>query len=107
MSAKIATCCYCGTRAALVLKDMPGGRHELACAACGAPLHEMKAIPSAHPPGEVHGTVPASRVRGTRPPKTGKSKPAKPRKRKRKGGGIAFGAWLLKEVIDEIEDIFD
>ena len=102
MSAKIATCCYCGTRAALVLKDMPGGRHELACAACGAPLHEMKAIPSAHPPGEVHGTVPASRVRGTRPPK-----PGKPRKRKRKGGGIAFGAWLLREVIDEIEDIFD
>ena len=98
MSAKIATCCYCGTRAALVLKDMPGGRHELGCAACGAPLHEMKAIPAAHPPGEVHGTVPASRVRGTRP--------AKP-ERKRKAGRMAFGAWLLKEIVDEIEDILD
>jgi len=39
-STKIATCCYCGTRAALVLGGR--GRHELACAACGAPLHELK-----------------------------------------------------------------
>ena len=98
MSAKIATCCYCGTRAALVLQDLPGGRHELGCSACGAPLHEMKAIPAAHPPGEVHGTVPASRVRGTKPPKRGKT---------RKAGRMAFGAWLLKEIVDEIEDIFD
>ena len=96
MSARIATCCYCGTRAALVLKDMPGGRHELGCAACGAPLREMKAIPSAHPPGEVHGTVPPSRVRGT-----------KPGRKRKKAGRMAFGAWLLKEIVDEIEDIFD
>ena len=99
MSARIATCCYCGTRAALVLKDMPGGRHELGCSACGAPLREMKAIPADHPPGEVRGTVPASRVRGTRSAKQG-------RKRK-KAGRMAFGAWLLKEIVDEIEDIFD
>jgi len=37
---KIATCFYCGTRSALVLSTAV--RHELACAACGAPLHEMK-----------------------------------------------------------------
>ncbi len=42
---KIATCCYCGTRAALVLRG--NSRHELSCAACGAPLHEMKSIPAA------------------------------------------------------------
>ena len=42
MAHKIATCNYCGTRAALVLDR---GRHELTCSACGAPLHEMKAMP--------------------------------------------------------------
>lgn len=40
---KIATCCYCGTRAALILRG--DDRHELSCAACGAPLREMKAVP--------------------------------------------------------------
>lgn len=39
---KIATCSYCGTRSALVLDQ---GRHELVCPACGAPLHEIKAMP--------------------------------------------------------------
>ncbi|MCZ0813385.1 MAG: hypothetical protein ACQEVT_13300 [Pseudomonadota bacterium] len=42
MYRKIATCNYCGTRAVLVLAP---GRHELSCPACGAPLHEMKAMP--------------------------------------------------------------
>ena len=41
-SSKIATCCYCGSRAALVLKGKV--RHELACSNCGAPLHEMKML---------------------------------------------------------------
>ncbi len=36
---KVATCCYCGTRAALVLRGKQ--RHELSCASCGAPLHNM------------------------------------------------------------------
>lgn len=40
---KIATCCYCGKRAALVLTGTV--RHELACSACGAPLHDLKGIP--------------------------------------------------------------
>ena len=40
---KIATCCYCGTRAALVLSGKT--RHELACSSCGAPLHELKKLP--------------------------------------------------------------
>jgi hypothetical protein len=35
MTPKIATCCYFGTRAALVLDR---ARHELACSSCGAPL---------------------------------------------------------------------
>lgn len=39
---KIATCCYCGTRAALVFDT---GRHELTCGTCGAPLHLLKSLP--------------------------------------------------------------
>ena len=39
---KIATCCYCGTRAVLNLRGKD--RHELACSNCGAPLHEMKML---------------------------------------------------------------
>ena len=42
MTPKIATCCYCGTRAALILRGKE--RHELACSTCGAPLHEMKML---------------------------------------------------------------
>jgi len=40
---KIVTCCYCGTRAALVLTGKT--RHELACSSCGAPLHDLKMLP--------------------------------------------------------------
>lgn len=44
MTPKIATCCYCGTRAALTLNGRE--RHELACSNCGAPLHELKKLRS-------------------------------------------------------------
>ena len=40
---KIATCCYCGTKAALVLRGRD--RHELTCGNCGAPLRAMKNLP--------------------------------------------------------------
>lgn len=43
MAPKIATCSFCGTRAALVLAGET--RHELACSACGAPLHDLRALP--------------------------------------------------------------
>ena len=39
---KIATCCYCGTKAALALRGQD--QHELSCASCGAPLSVMKHI---------------------------------------------------------------
>lgn len=38
---RIATCCYCGTRAALEVSS--GGRHELVCSSCGAPLSKIEA----------------------------------------------------------------
>ena len=40
---KIATCCYCGTKAALVLRGKDS--HELSCGSCGAPLHDLKRLP--------------------------------------------------------------
>ncbi len=84
--AKIATCCYCGTRAALVLAGQ--GRHELACRSCGAPLTELKRLKAEHPV-DRHRIAP-SRVRQKRPVR-------------RKG--LLRRAW--EEVLDEIEDIFD
>ncbi|MBE3639208.1 hypothetical protein [Mangrovicoccus algicola] len=39
---RIATCCYCGRRDTLILAGRQ--RHELACAGCGAPLSDLKAI---------------------------------------------------------------
>ena len=98
---KIATCCYCGTRAALVLRGQE--RHELACSACGAPLHNLKMLPVPEP------------SQAERP-----ARPAKPRKpaprsshevwqsskrpgKKRKGLGRRF----LEEAFDLIEDVFD
>lgn len=40
---KIATCCYCGTKAALVLRGKDS--HELSCGSCGALLHDLKRLP--------------------------------------------------------------
>lgn len=114
---KIATCCYCGTRAALVLKGE--ARHELACATCGAPLHEMKmlrrdasaskasASPKVAKPRPSGGR---SKARGLprhedldpkpyAPPK--RRKPAKVKRRK------GLMARMFEEAFDVIEDIFD
>ncbi|MDA0963374.1 MAG: hypothetical protein O2898_10725 [Proteobacteria bacterium] len=85
------TCCYCGTRAALVLDR---GRHELACSSCGAPLHDMKMLRRDPAPPPRHAAPPAK-------PKPVKVK-AKPVKR-RKG----LLRKVFEEAIDVIEDIFD
>lgn len=104
---KIATCCYCGARAALVLRGKE--RHELACSNCGAPLHEMKTLRADH---EEHGTrelVRPSPVRTrSKKPSKSASKPKKHRAKKkapkrRKG----FLANMFEEAFDVIEDIFD
>jgi len=91
---KIATCCYCGTRAALVLDKR---RHELACSACGAPLHEMKMIPQ-----------PAKKARPASPATHYPSpKPRKSEKPKRKKRGKSFKRKIFEEIWDVVEDIFD
>jgi len=97
---KIATCCYCGTRAALVLSGRI--QHELACASCGAPLHDLKAMPVSR------GTARQPDARGTarHPDTRGPTRPAKPLKRKKRRKK-SLGKRLLGEALDVIEDIFD
>lgn len=90
---KIVTCCYCGTRAALVLDE---GRHELVCASCGAPLSQIEELqqPSATQPATV---APVAAIEMP-------SKKDKKKKRKKKKSRLSR---ILSEVVDEIEDIFD
>lgn len=104
MTSKIATCCYCGTRAALVLTE--AGRHELSCAACGAPLHEMKAMPVRK--AERLHQAPPRRAGAPARPDRGKprKKPAKRRDRMRKFSPMRAFSRALEQAWDEIEDIF-
>ena len=95
-STKIATCCYCSKRAALVLRGRT--RQELACSGCGAPLHEMKMLKTPTP--ERPSPKPS-------PVMSRKSyKPMKKRKKKSRGPSY-FVAELFDELEDLIEDIFD
>ncbi|MBV0912876.1 hypothetical protein [Anianabacter salinae] len=98
---KIATCCYCGTRAALVLTGQT--RHELACSACGAPLHDMKALRPVSQRPDDHELVRPSRVRGGKPKPEPRKSTGDKRKKKRKSPMKRF----LSEAFDVIEDIFD
>ena len=100
---KIATCCYCGTRAALVLKGED--RHELACSSCGAPLHELKKLPSSAK-GERE-LVKRSPIRHE-PPK-GKKHRAPKKKKRRSLSQLFFDkvADAAEDVFDDVFDIFD
>jgi len=107
---KVATCTYCGHRAALVLRGERS--HELSCASCGAPLHDLKMLKTsavdeaAHRPipkkgrkakGDVHATPLAiweKQIKGD------------PRKRKKKNKK-SLSRRLLGEAFDLLEDIFD
>ncbi|WP_299965851.1 hypothetical protein [uncultured Roseobacter sp.] len=102
-STKIATCCYCGTRAALVLDH---ARHELTCASCGAPLHDLKRLPQDHPGQRDLVKPSAVRPAPTRPKKSKKHKYHKSRSKpgKRRKGLMVY---LMKEAFDVIEDILD
>lgn len=92
---KIATCCYCGLRAALVLNR---DRHELSCASCGAPLHDLKQLPRKSC-GKKELVRPSS-VR----PDTPAYKPRKTKKHKKRKRLLHK---LFEEAFDVIEDIFD
>jgi hypothetical protein len=92
---KIATCCYCGTRAALVLKGKE--RHELACSACGAPLHDLKMLRKDR--SGDREPVKRAPARPANPAKPRKVKPGKKRSR------ILYR--IFDEALDVIDDIFD
>ena len=91
-SAKIATCCYCGTRAALTLRGRV--RHELACSNCGAPLHEMKMLKAPEPERPARQRY----YSDARP----KARPQRQKKRKK-----SLSQRFMSEVWDVAEDLFD
>src|SRR5690606_14112999 len=101
---KIATCCHCGSRAALRLDQ---GRHELSCANCAAPLRNFKALPARVPDrasdrGAVTHQAPLRRSPAAR------SKPRKCYKPKKRQGWFGRGLRdFAEEVFDVVEDIFD
>lgn len=81
---------------------LDSGRHELSCAACGAPLHEMKALRQdraatalRHKPKAPPHPV----TRGKPGKKSGKKKKAKRRK--------SLFSKFIEEVVDVIEDVID
>ncbi|MCP4821188.1 MAG: hypothetical protein GY883_18550 [Shimia sp.] len=99
-ASKIATCCYCGTRAALVFKEQ--GRHELACSSCGAPLHDLKAIPVQKHRAEREAAYSAKPKKSGGKSVKSYKKPRKKLKSKKK-----FAKKFFEEAFDIIEDIFD
>ncbi len=101
---KVATCCYCGTKAALVLSGTT--QHELVCSSCGAPLHDMKMLRADHPSGSYKTGKKAKKPKHSsedwgHASLDRRKKKKKPKKRK------GFGARLFDEAFDVFDDIFD
>lgn len=96
---KIATCCYCGRRQ--TLKPTARDGHELACGACGAPLHEMKWL---KPPEKRRESVKRSPERVAPHGIAPAPRPVKAKKKKRRK---SLWKKALEEAFDVIEDIFD
>ena len=103
---KIATCCYCGMRAALVLSGV--GRHQLSCVSCGAPLHTLKMLRS-----DAAGERELVRPSAIRTPDTAPRHHRSARPRKGSRGKSLSQRFMEKmrdaaeEVLDEVFDIFD
>lgn len=103
---KIATCCYCGTKAALVLRGQD--KHELSCSKCGAPLRALKMLPKnanrSAAPASRHDSH-AGRKRVEKYPEYRKERPKKRRKTKSFGKRMMSGLWdVVEDVVDEIFD---
>lgn len=98
---KIATCCYCGTKAALVLRGKD--RHELMCSNCGAPLHAMKMLPT-RKSLKAASYETSSQRRGRKPAEQPKNRVERPKKRKK---SKSFGRRVMSEIWDVVEDVVD
>lgn len=97
-SGKMATCCYCGRRTALVLTGRV--QHELACGSCGAPLHKMKAFPTK---ARTNAQAPRKQAAAV-PEDVWSSAPSRPKRRKRRK---SVSRKVASEIFDLFEDIFD
>ena len=91
---KLATCSYCGSRT--VLKLTARGGHELACASCGAPLHEMKAMP-----------LERERKPERRGPPRESYRPRPKKRRSKRRTRKSLWEKGFEEIFDAIEDVFD
>ncbi len=100
---KIATCCYCGTRAALVLNE--NGRHELACSSCGAPLHDLKMLRQDTPRGI--GKPAPVKAKRAKPGPMARGKPVRKNKPKGRKPRRGLMSKLMDEAWDAIEDLLD
>lgn len=105
-SLKIATCCYCGSRAALDFRGKD--RHELACSNCGAPLHELKRLRT-----DARGDrklVHPSPIRSLKKPSKW-HRTSKPRPKKNKHSlryRFKRSIWdVAEDAFEEVFDIFD
>ncbi len=103
---KIATCCYCGTKAALVLRGKD--KHELTCSKCGAPLRALKMLPKQPGHDTASATAPTRTTKRKRVEKYPEYRDERSRKRKKsKGFGrrVMSGLWdVFEDVVDEIFD---
>ena len=99
---KVATCCYCGSRAALVLAGKT--RHELSCNTCGAPLRKMKMFPNAQVRVTAPAATPTRPKPKRRPELSAKHTRTKPQKKRHIG---RLGKKVFEEIWDVFEDIFD
>lgn len=101
---KIATCCYCGTRAALALKGRE--RHELSCSTCGAPLHELKRLRlDARGDREL---VRASPIRSDNRKTKGHRAKRKKKDKRSLSQRFMHKLWdVADDVFDDVFDIFD
>ncbi len=95
----VATCCYCGTRAALNLA-VAGARHELACSNCGAPLSQLKNLRTDAAPAPTAPKRIAPAPEHDRP----RHKKREPRRENRRGGLRRRLFDLAEEALDEIFD---
>ena len=102
----ITTCCYCGTRAALVLRGKD--RHELTCSSCGAPIHAMKMLPKDAAP--KRGKMTKHGYKAQKHPREYSddyhvARPKKRRKSKSFGRKVMSGLWdVIEDVVDEVFD---
>tara|TARA_A100000171_G_C2072176_1_gene115273 strand:- start:330 stop:647 length:318 start_codon:yes stop_codon:yes gene_type:complete len=105
MTTKIATCCYCGSRT--LLKPTARHGHELACGRCGAPLHEMKAMPvqerKAIAKPVKRSPQPVARYRHDDDDDDDWDDRPRRRRKRRK----PLWSRALEEAFDFVEDIFD